>query len=86
MTDELLSLKSRLVELEDEKGNLLLKLVDFDDLEASVGKGFCYFYYGYTDHIDNRQTLIICINAYSYILMCSDIFVCSSICYCIVAY
>ena len=31
-------LKNKVAELEDEKGNLQLRLVDFDDAKAQIGK------------------------------------------------
>ena len=44
LADEVVSLKNRLAEAEEEKGNLQLKLVDFEEMRALIGnfkKGLC---------------------------------------------
>lgn len=37
LADEVVSLKNRLAEAEEEKGNLQLKLVDFEEMKALIG-------------------------------------------------
>ena len=44
LADEVVSLKNRLAEAEEEKGNLQLKLVDFEEMRTLIGKlkkSFC---------------------------------------------
>ena len=38
LADEIVTLKNRLAEAEDEKGSLQLKLVDFDEMKTTISK------------------------------------------------
>ena len=38
MAEEMSELKNKMTELEDEKGNLQLRLVDYDEAKTQIGK------------------------------------------------
>ena len=38
MAEEVSELKNKVTELEDEKGNLQLRLVDYDEVKAQIGR------------------------------------------------